>query len=74
MASSGSVSLTLGPVMLDENRASFETAAARLPQDDDVSLRPSTALRHPEEAQSAVSKDAMTFMPLCYSHDQKPVF
>src|SRR5713101_8274343 len=41
----------------DQHRASFETAASRLPQDE-VFLNAIKEVPHPEEAQGAVSKDA----------------
>src|SRR5436305_15043330 len=41
----------------EQHRASFETAASRLPQDE-VFLNAIKAVPHPEEARSAVSKDA----------------
>src|SRR5882724_4702500 len=41
----------------DQHRASFETAASRLPQDE-VLLNAIKEVPHPEEAHSAVSKDA----------------
>jgi len=42
---------------MDQLGASFETAASRLPQDE-VFLNAIKEVPHPEEARSAVSKDA----------------
>src|SRR6266852_2551804 len=47
----------------DQRRASFETAASRLPQDE-VFLNAIKEVPHPEEAQGAVSKDA----DVCAAH------
>src|SRR4051812_37165906 len=48
------------------NRAAFETAASRLPQDE-VFLNAIEEVRHPEEVRSAVSKDAGFRVALSFS-------
>jgi hypothetical protein len=57
----------LSPGPLDRRGASFETPAPRAPQDDGLYLNAIKDSRHPEEARSAVSKDAYFFIQHLFS-------